>query len=200
MPLPQIDWKPISRTAYFGWMGFYMLLFIYLVAHFSELTWLDNVHLPIHEGGHLLFGWFGETLGVWGGTILQLLVPALLAVAFAVHADLLGTTFCCFCFFHSLTGVAAYMIDALRRELPLVTVGAPADEAEHDWVHIFSQLGLLRHAIQIGSATRLIAWAGFVTTLLWFSWRYFHQRGIESEIEPSPLRHGDTEFRQRSAK
>ena len=175
MRLPEIHWKPVSRLAFILWMSFYGLLLIYLAAHYSELTWLDNVHLPIHEGGHLLFGWFGTTLGVWGGTILQLLVPALLVATFAFRADLLGTTFCAVGFFHSLSGVATYMIDALRRELPLVTVGAPADEAEHDWVHIFGDLGVLRHAIQIGSATRLVAWVGFLATLAWFSWRYFHQ-------------------------
>ncbi len=183
MPLLQIDWKPVSRGAFFGWMGFYVLLLIYLAAHFSELTLLDNVHLPIHEGGHLLFGWLGATLGLWGGTILQLLVPALLAAAFAARGDLPGTTFCAFGFFHSLTGVAAYMIDALRRELPLVTVGAPADEAEHDWVHIFGDLGVLRHATQIGTVTRWIAWAGFLTTLAWFCWRYYRQE--QGEIEKS---------------
>jgi hypothetical protein len=186
MRLPEIEWKPISRTAFILWMSFYLLLLIYLAAHFSELTWLDNVHLPIHEGGHLLFGWFGTTLGVWGGTILQLLVPALLATTFAVRADLLGTAFCAMGFFHSLTGVATYMIDALRRELPLVTVGAPADEAEHDWVHIFGDLGVLPHAIQIGSATRVIAWAGFLATLAWFCWRYLRQSS-EAVPDKNPI-------------
>lgn len=176
MRLREIDWKPVSKLAFFGWMAFYLLLLIYLAAHASSLTLLDNVHLPIHEGGHLLFGWFGTTIGVWGGTILQLLVPALLVVAFVVRGDLLGTTFCSFAFFHSLTGVATYMIDALRRELPLVTVGAPADEAEHDWVHIFSDLGVLPHAIQIGTVVRVIAWFGFIGTLAWFSWRYWKQQ------------------------
>src|SRR5437016_7674713 len=76
MRLPQIEWKPISPIAFFSWLGFYVVLLIYLAAHSSELTLLDNVHLPVHEAGHLLFGWFGATLGLWGGTILQLLVPA----------------------------------------------------------------------------------------------------------------------------
>ena len=124
MRLPQIEWKSISPIAFFSWLGFYVVLLIYLAAHSSELTWLDNVHLPIHEAGHLLFGWFGATLGLWGGTILQLLVPAALAITFVVRRELPGTTFCAVGFFHSLTGVATYMIDALRRELPLVTVGA----------------------------------------------------------------------------
>src|SRR5215472_11261506 len=181
MRLPEIDWKPVSRLAFFGWMAFYVLFLIYLAAHISSLTRLDNVHLPIHEAGHLLFGWFGSTLGLWGGTILQLLVPALLVVAFVVRGDLLGTTFCAVAFFHSHTGVATYMIYALRRKLPLVTVGAPADEAEHDWVHTFSDLGVLPHAIQIGNVTRFIAWLGFLGTLAWFAWRYYHQSQENAE-------------------
>jgi hypothetical protein len=112
---------------------------------------------------------------LWGGTILQLLVPGLLAAMFAVRRDLPGTTFCCVGFFHSLTGVATYMIDALRLELPLVTVGASADEAQHDWVRIFSDLGVLPHAIQIGTAVRLLAWCGLLASVAWFCWRYRNQ-------------------------
>jgi hypothetical protein len=183
MRLPEIDWKPVSRIQLAAWMAFYTLLLLYLALHWGQLTLLDNVHLPIHEGGHLLFGWLGETLGLWGGTLLQLLVPALLAVSFAVRRDLPGTTFCAFGFFHSLTGVAAYMADALRQELPLVTVGAIADETQHDWVRIFSRLGLLPHAIQIGNFTRLVAWAGMLASVAWFAWRSFI-RNPDPELEP----------------
>ena len=70
MRFPQIDWKPVSRTQLYAWLAFYALLLLYLGTHWGELTLLDNVHLPIHEGGHLLFGWLGETMGLWGGTLL----------------------------------------------------------------------------------------------------------------------------------
>jgi len=176
MHLPEIQWKPVSRMAVVLWLGFYALLLLYLAGHFSEPTLLDNVHLPIHEGGHLLFGWLGEKPMLWGGTILQLLVPALLAGSFAVRGDLAGTTFCSVGFFHSLNGVATYMIDALKRELPLVTVGASADEAEHDWVRIFSDLGVLPHAIQIGNFVRVLAWCGLLGSIIWFYWQYHKQQ------------------------
>lgn len=172
MQIPEIDWKPIPRAQFYGWMIFYGLLLVYFARHFRQLTLLDNLHLPIHEGGHLLFSYFGQTLHLWGGTILQLLVPALLALYFAAQGQLPGTTFCLFAFFHSLAGVATYMSDAIARELPLVTVGAVADESDHDWYNIFTQLGILRHATQIGSATSLLAWCGFLGTLVWFTWRY----------------------------
>jgi hypothetical protein len=178
MRLLKIEWKPVSRAQLVAWGAFYSILVLYLALHWGQLTLLDNVHLPIHEGGHLLFGWFGETLGLWGGTLLQLLVPALLAVSFAVRRELPGTVFCVFAFFHSLTGVATYMADALRRELPLVTVGAVADEAQHDWVRIFSSLGVLPHAIQIGNVTRLLAWLGMLGTVAWFAWRTYRGREL----------------------
>jgi hypothetical protein len=180
MHLPEVQWQPVLRVQFIGWMVFYILLLIYLAFHWGQLTLLDNIHLPIHEGGHLLFGWFGQTLGLWGGTLLQLIVPALLAMSFALRRELPGTVFCLFAFFHSLSGVAIYMADALRQELPLVTVGAPADEAEHDWVRIFSSLGVLPHAIQIGNFTRLLAWAGMVGTVAWLAWKYQRQSTMES--------------------
>lgn len=175
MRLPEIEWKPVPRAQLAGWLAFYALLLGYLALNWGQLTLLDNIHLPIHEGGHLLFGWLGETLGLWGGTLLQLIVPAALTATFVARQELPGTTFCAFAFFHSLTGVATYMADALRQELPLVTIGAPADEAQHDWVRIFSSLGVLPHAIQIGNTTRLIAWAGMVGSVAWFAWRQRQQ-------------------------
>ncbi|MBV9144614.1 MAG: hypothetical protein JO065_01770, partial [Acidobacteria bacterium] len=92
--MPEIEWRPVSRSEFYGWLAFYALLLLFLVRHFGQMTLLDNVHLPIHEGGHLLFSYFGQTLQLWGGTILQLLVPALLAWYFAVQAQLPGTVFC----------------------------------------------------------------------------------------------------------
>lgn len=175
MELPNIDWQQLSRTSFVAWLIFYLLVLIFLALHFGQLTLLDNLHLITHEAGHLLFGWLGETLGLWGGTLLQLLVPALLAIAFVVRREIPGVMFCAFAFFHSLSGVAIYMSDALRQELPLVTVGASADEAQHDWVRIFSQMGVLPHAIQIGNTFRLIAWMGMLVTVAWLCWRYWQQ-------------------------
>lgn len=179
MHIPSINWQPVPRYSFVAWSVFYGLLLLFLGFHFGQLTLLDNLHLVVHEAGHLLFGWFGATLGLWGGTLFQLLVPALLCAAFVARKELPGTVFCAFAFFHSLTGVATYMADALRLELPLVTVGGIADEADHDWVRIFTQLGILPHAIQIGNATRFIAWCGMIATLAWFGWSWYKQSGEE---------------------
>ena len=33
---------------------------------------VNSADLAIHEGGHVIFGVFGEYLGMWGGTLMQL--------------------------------------------------------------------------------------------------------------------------------
>jgi Na+/H+-dicarboxylate symporter len=177
--VPEIEWQPVSCREFYFWLCVYGLLLAYLARHFGELTLLDNLHLPIHEAGHLFFSYFGETLHLWGGTIFQLLVPALLAGYFASKRQIPGTTFCSFVLFHSLTSVATYMSDAISRTLPLVTVGTVADESDHDWYNMFHQLGVLPHAVQIGSATRLLAWCGMMGTVVWFALRYCRQ-----QVEP----------------
>jgi hypothetical protein len=55
-----------------------------------------------------------------------------------------------------------------------------ADEAQHDWVRIFSSLGVLPHAIQIGNFTRLVAFVGMVGTVVWFAWRCHRQEEPQS--------------------
>ena len=51
--------------------------------------------------------------------------------------------FCSFFFFENFLNVATYMADSRRMELQYVTVGDP-DLAEHDWLTMFSQMGVLR--------------------------------------------------------
>ncbi len=67
--------------------------------------WFDLVFVPIHEGGHLLFRFFGEWIMVAGGTFLQLFVPFALAVYFVFQRQLPGTAFCAFFFFEQFLPV-----------------------------------------------------------------------------------------------
>src|SRR4051812_24863367 len=51
----------------------------------SEAVGASMLHMPdlvFHEAGHVIFGFFGRFLTVLGGSLLQCLVPIILAVAF----------------------------------------------------------------------------------------------------------------------
>jgi hypothetical protein len=169
------DWEPVSRPAFFGWLGFYAVLLGNALLNGHLLQYFDLVFVPIHEGGHLLFRFFGgEWIMVAGGTLLQLFVPFALAVYFAFRRQPMGTAFCAFFFFEQFLPIAIYMADARAQELPLLTVG-DSEDVIHDWFYLFSHAGLLEHDTQIAGVFRILGWLGMLATVAWFSWRSLQQ-------------------------
>jgi len=164
------DWEPISKLTSVAWTIFYLLFLVYAAVNNGKFLLPDYVFLPIHEGGHLLFGWFGETLGVMGGTLLQLFVPLAIAVYFILRRQIPGTAFAAFFFFENFLNVATYMADARRQQLPLVTAG-DADYVEQDWTFMFGKVGLLEHDTSIAAVVRVLGWLGMIGVVVWLGWR-----------------------------
>ncbi len=165
-------WKPIARPAVIAWLVFYAAFMLYAFSAHGAFLFIDSANLVVHEGGHNLFGWFGPTLGLWGGTLLQWLVPFLLAAFFFKERQIAGFVFCAFFFFENWLYTATYMADARDQALPLVTTGDP-DFVEHDWYAIFSSLGLLNHDTQIAAVVRLLGWCGMLAVTAWLAKRAF---------------------------
>src|SRR5579863_6340887 len=165
-----LDWEPVPQAAFFGWLAFYVVLLGNAVFGGKLFQWFDLVFVPIHEGGHLLFSYFGKCIMVAGGTFLQLFVPFALAVYFMFRRQVPGTAFCAFFFFEQFLPVGTYMADALCQCLEYVTVGDP-EMAEHDWFYLFSHAGVVQHDTQIGGAFRILGWIGMLGTVAWFAWR-----------------------------
>jgi hypothetical protein len=168
------DWQPVPRIALIAWSIFYVFVLYELISGGEFPKYMDGVFVPVHEGGHLIFGWFGQFIAVAGGTILQLAAPAMLAIYFMFRRQPQGVTFCMFFLFEQFGPIATYMADARAQELPLLTVGS-GDDVIHDWNHLFGKLGLLAHDTQIASAVRVIGWIGMLATVAWFVWRGFAQ-------------------------
>jgi hypothetical protein len=169
------DWQPVGRPILFIAAAFYLLFLFQAARGSGVLLMMDLVFVPIHEGGHLLFRFFGEFLAVAGGTILQLSVPLMLATFFIFHRQILGTAFCVFFFFEQFLPVATYMADARAQELPLLTVG-DGDDVIHDWAYLFGKLGVLDHDTQIARAVRVLGWLGMIATVSWMMWRGLQTR------------------------
>jgi len=164
-------WRPFSAIVLVAWLVLYLSFLLYALLDRGGYLFIDNANLIVHEAGHLLFSYLGETLMIWGGTIFGLFVPFALAVYFAWLRQPVGTAFCAFFFFENFLYTSAYMADARAQQLPLVTVG-DSDYVEHDWFHIFSSLGLLQHDTQIAAFVRLLGWLGMLATIAWLAWRW----------------------------
>ena len=168
--IPDEPWKRVSRPSLLGWLIFYVGFLVYAFSAHGGFLFIDSANLVVHEGGHNLFGWFGSTLGLWGGTLLQWLVPFLLAAYFFSKRQATGFAFSLFFFFENWLYTATYMSDARVQALPLVTTGDP-DFVEHDWYAIFSSLGVLDHDTQIATAVRVLGWCGMLAVVGWLAVR-----------------------------
>ena len=161
-------WKPVSRPALVAWLVFYVAFLAYAFSAHGGFLFIDNANLVVHEGGHNLFGWFGPTLMLWGGTLLQWLVPFLLAAYFFTQRETAGFAFCLFFFFENWLYTATYMADARAQELPLVTTGDP-DFVEHDFYAIFCSMGVLNYDTKIAAVVRILGWCGMLAAIGWLA-------------------------------
>ena len=164
-------WEPASWPGLVAALAF--LGYVLLTRNPAGWTpFLDGVNLIFHEAGHPIFGIFGwETLTILGGTLLELLVPAVLCLVFVWQRQPLGTALCGQWAGQNLLYIASYMADARAQELPLVGGG------EHDWTALLTQWNLLeRDTVLAGQVallgwTLMLAWAGWLGWRLWVRYR-----------------------------
>jgi len=136
-----------------------MLAALYLARYFR--TWsiadswslLDDIDLAIHEAGHMVFMPFGEFMMVLGGSLFQVLVPAVFVAYFARQRQWFSAFFVLMWVGQSLFNLSYYIADARARELPLIT----GDPTTHDWTWLLIQMQLLQHDVLIGDTVRLLA-------------------------------------------
>jgi hypothetical protein len=111
--------------------------------------WLDSLDLAIHETGHLVFAPGGETLGVMGGTLMQLIVPSVFAGALWRQGDPHGATIPLWWLGQNCWNISVYIRDARLEALPLVGGG------EHDWAWLLGNWGVLERDQLIGGIVYL---------------------------------------------
>ena len=100
------DWEPVPRAVFGVAVGFYAVFLLQAAQGAGFPRWMDLVFIPIHEGGHLLFRFFGEFVAVAGGTLLQLGLPLMLASYFVLHRQVQGAAFCTFFFFEQMLPIS----------------------------------------------------------------------------------------------
>lgn len=122
---------------------------------------VDNINLPIHETGHLVFSPFGEMATVLGGTLFQLMVPLAFAISFLVRRDQHAASVMLWWAGQNCLYIGTYMADAVVQELPLVGGG------EHDWEYLFGEWNRLAYSEQIGHDTRMVGGAIMLAATLW---------------------------------
>jgi hypothetical protein len=136
-------------------------------------SFMHNVNLVFHEAGHVLFRPFGRFVTILGGSLGQLLMPAVVIAAFIWHQrDNFAASLGLWWLGQSLMDVAPYINDARAGLLPLLG-GFTGQDApgRHDWHQILADLNMLDldHPIArivdgLGATVMLsaLAWGGIL--------------------------------------
>ncbi len=113
---------------------------------------IDGVNLVIHEAGHLIFSPFGEFMMIAGGSLFQVIMPALFVGYFLYQRQLYSAALVLFWVGESVLNVSVYAGDAVALQLPLLG----GEGSMHDWNYLLSSLNLLDSTIQVAGAIRLL--------------------------------------------
>ncbi|MEX0893866.1 MAG: hypothetical protein WEB88_16985 [Gemmatimonadota bacterium] len=162
----------MPRTLHTGRLALALLVAGYLASYLwnpHRFGLLDHLDLAIHEAGHPLFAPLGTFMGMAGGTLLQLIVPAAFVVYFWQTGQRWSAFVVVFWLAQSLFNVSRYAADARAQLLPLVG----GEYVLHDWNWMLGRLGLLERDQQVAAAIRasggalyLVALAGSVVGAL----------------------------------
>ncbi|HEX8848871.1 MAG TPA: hypothetical protein VF761_04985 [Gemmatimonadaceae bacterium] len=158
-----------------------LLLYGIAILRGGEFAAIDNVNLPIHETGHIVFGMFGELITAMGGSLFQVIVPLVFVGYFLRRREQYAASVALWWVAENLWYVATYVADAQEQALPLVGGG------EHDWAFILAELDVLRYDDRIAAMIRFVGIVLFVIAILWGYASADAPRGIPAASESSSL-------------
>jgi hypothetical protein len=133
---------------------------------------IGGLNLGIHELGHVLFGFLGQSVSIAGGTIAQLTVPVFAIFNFYRQKDFFAITLSFGWLSTNFFNIATYVADARRLELPLVSIGGGS--VYHDWEYMLSSLNILQFDTAIAGGFRFLAMVSMLGCLFvgaWLLWQ-----------------------------
>ncbi|MES2216228.1 MAG: hypothetical protein V4481_02950 [Patescibacteria group bacterium] len=156
MNYKNIDWKKLVGTLLVGgYLG-------YCLQNQQSAHIIDAFDLVIHEAGHTIFSFLGEFIHVLGGSLLQVLIPAIFSAYFCIRRDYFSASVVALWVAYNIINVSVYMSDAIRMQLPLLG----GDGVLHDWNILFSKMGVLYYTPQISYVVYTIGVFLFIGALV----------------------------------
>jgi hypothetical protein len=117
------------------------------------------IHLPnlvFHEAGHLIFSPLGQFMTALGGSLMQVLIPVIAAIAFIRQEQPFGAAICVWWAGQNLVDLAPYIADARALQLMLLGGRTGAEVEGHDWEFILTRLRLVHRDQAIGRAAHAL--------------------------------------------
>jgi hypothetical protein len=158
-----------------GLWGCFLFTYDYRIGEIGG-SFMHNILLPIHEAGHIVFMPFGNFMGIFGGSLFQLLLPFGIGIAFFwINKDNFGAAIGMWWGSASLLDLAPYIYDA--RHLRLILLGGhTGEDGPHDWVYLLTTLGQLQNAQRWGMVVHTLGAILMFVALTWATAVLWRQR------------------------
>jgi hypothetical protein len=143
-------------------------------------SFLHLINLPFHEAGHIFFTPFGRFIQILGGTLGQLIIPAIVAGTFIYQQQPYSASIGLWWLGESCMDIAPYIDDARAGQLMLLG-GVTGSEVEdyHDWEGILSRLGMMQYDHALARVAFTLGFLIMVTAVCWggyILWREYQLR------------------------
>jgi hypothetical protein len=151
--------------------GLFTIYFLWIALDPMQGSFLDLVDLPIHETGHLIFRLFGEFMMIAGGSLFQVILPAVFVGYFWWHEKYYSTSIVLFWVGQSIINVYIYAADSVVMQLVLTSGFTGSEGSFHDWNYMLTRLGVLESTKTIAGLIRV---AGTLTIIAAVVFSIYH--------------------------
>jgi hypothetical protein len=143
--------------------GLLTLYFLWIAYDPMQGSFLDLVDLPIHETGHLVFRPFGEFMSIAGGSLFQVILPAVFVGYFIWNEKYYSASIVLFWVGQSILNVWVYTADAVVGQLVLTSGFTGSEGSFHDWNYMLTRLGLINSTKMVAGVIRAIGTLTIIT-------------------------------------
>lgn len=145
------------------------LYFLIQSLHEPYTSILSNINLIFHEAGHTIIFFLGSFMRILGGSLMQILIPAILVFYFFAKQKQYETALLTLWVADNLFNVSTYAGDAVKMQLPLLGDLGPES---HDWNNLLATLHMLKYTQTIAN---IIHFLGILIIFLavFYSWKTY---------------------------
>ncbi len=130
--------------------------FLWIAKDSMQGSFLDMVDLPIHETGHLIFRILGEFMGIAGGSLFQVIFPAVFVGYFVWQRSYYSAAIVLLWVGQSILNVWVYAADAVVMQLVLTSGFTGTEGSFHDWNYMLDHFGMLGSTKTVAGIIRFI--------------------------------------------
>lgn len=155
--------------------------FLWIAIAPMQGSFLDLVDLPIHETGHLIFRLFGEFMMIAGGSLFQIILPAVFVGYFWWNEKHYSAAIVLFWVGQSIINVYIYAADAVVMQLVLTSGFTGSEGSFHDWNYMLTRLGLIDSTKIVAGIIRAIGTLTIIAAAVFSIYYAFHSPVQELE-------------------